>query len=366
MITNFKIYENVNYGKLYTILEDILNDKEDIKIIEKYIDLDFDYKIEYLLDKNQFELQLNEEDLENMVGMENGIIQYIMSLNSQYNGYEHYVEKDELEYVGNYLSGDTLKEIEKLAWHTMIKIDINKEGEILGLLEILGLKGVIDDMLSEIGMEHERAVEETASEVIDNLPFELGYPRYSRSFNLELTFDVGHMMDFIKKNNLEIDNVENFITKLDFDEFSYEITSNSYENLGDFSDLNDSVYNNIENFVSSPDELFPEFVKSDILEMFEKLVDEDYLIDDAYFNYYYSYFDKSYNRQNYTLFQIAKDKNKSILKFFKSYKFQQWYLKDLSINDKVERYKQLANDDIVNPKIVDKYEYLVGGEKYNL
>lgn len=357
MITQFKIYENVSHGKLYPILQGILNDT-DVKEIEKYIDLDFDYKVDYPYNSDtQFELLLNEEDLENLLGISEGTIQYIRQMASDYNDYEHYIEKDELEYVGNYLSGDTLKEIEKLAEFTGIDIDVDKQGEILRLLEELGLNGVIDDMMTEIRMEHERALEDSASDIINSLPFELGYPSYSRSFNTELTFDVGNMIDYIEKYSLEINSIKEFIEKCDWSEFSYEISS--YENLGDFKDLNTEVYNDIQKFTISPDELFPEFIKSDKLDLFKKL------IDDAYFEYRYRYWE-NYKQRDYTLFQIAKVENNSILEFFKSYKFQKWYLKDLDVNDRKDRYLQLVDDKIVNTKIVDEYEYLIGADKFNL
>lgn len=360
MITQFKIYESVNHGKLYPILKGILNgsDISDIKEIENYIDLDFDYKVDYPYNSDtQFELQLNEDDLENLLNISEGAIQYIRQMASDYNDYEHYIDKDELEYVGNYLSVDTLKEIKKLAEFTGIDIDVDKQGEILRLLEDLGLDEVIDNMMSEIRMEHERALEDSASDIINSLPFELGYPSYSSSFNTELTFDVENMINYIEKYNLKVNSIKEFIEKCDWSEFSYEISS--YENLGDFKDLNTEVYNDIQNFTISPDELFPEFIKSDKLDLFKNLIDS------ALFEYKYKYWE-NYDKKDYTLFQIAKAENNSILEFLKSYKFQEWYLKDLDINNKKERYQQLVNDNIIHSKIVDKYEYLVGADKYNL
>jgi len=356
MITKFKIYESVDHGKLYSVLQQISDDKIDIKEIIKYVDLDFDYDVDFPYTPDQFELQFNENSLEDFIGIEEGTIGYIRKLSSSYNEYEHYIEKDELEYVGNYLSGDTLKEIEKLAEFVGIEIDVDKQGEILKLLEELGLEGVMDDMMTEIRMEHERAMENAAGDVVSVMPFEFDFPSRS-DFNCELIFDVGDMINYIEKNKLKVDSVKDFIEQCDWGDFSYEISS--YENLGDFKDLNISVYNNIQNFVISPDELFPEFIKSNNLKMFRKL------IDDAFFEYKYRYWE-TYNQKDYTLFQIAKVENNSILEFFKSYKFQEWYLKDLDINDKKERYQQLVDDNIIHSKIVDKYGYLIASDKYNL
>ena len=362
MITKYKIYESVNNGKLYQILQNMLKTggEDIIREIENYIDIDFKYKIEYPYREEEFELQLDEDDLENLIGMREGTIHYVRQLSSNYSGYEHWIEKDELEYIGRYLSGDTLKEIEKLADLTGIKIDISEQGEILRLLDELTLEDVIETMMTEIRMEHERAIEDTASDVVDSFPFSFDYPVSYSEFNIQLDFDIGHMMDYIEKNKLEVNSVKEFIEECDWGDFSYEIEHQSYENLGDFKDLNTETYNKIENFTSSPDELMPEFIKGDNLTMLKKMINK------AFFDYNYSYWGKGYQRKNYTLFQIAKDKDNSVLEFFKSEKFQRWYLKDLDINVQTERYRQLVDDEINNLKIDDDYEYLIGGENYNL
>lgn len=356
MITNFKIFENINHGKFYKILTKIKNDSDKFDEIENYIGFDFEYKIKdsYSWD---FEIYLNEENLSNVVDVEESVISYVQQMASDYSNYEYYLDADELNYVANFLSKDSLKEIKNLAKYVGFKGDVEEDGVIIELLEYLGLNDLIDDIMNEMRMEHERAVQDTADYVLGSFPFSFGFG--DRNFNLSLEFDIDETLKHIEKYKLKVDNLKEYLEKINFSEISYEVEHDHYENLGDFEDLNVEVYNKVQNYVLFPETLVKEFVLNDDLELLKEHIEDAHFIEK--YDYWYNHKKLSEN-----LFEIANTKNGKILKFFKSYKFQKWFLKDNNIDNNIIRYKQLVENEILHPKIKNEYGYLVGGEKYNL
>ena len=343
------------------VLDYIGLDKDDYEVNTTYYDSRFPTNKAY--NDSELEIILNHRTLENLMNIEENVIQYIQSLVSSYgNNNEYYVDDDELNYVHSYLTGRTFENVKKLAHIFDYQIDPEEEGEIKNFFEYLDLKSVLDDVKNEISMEHERAIEELAKDIIKKLPFEIGYSRDNKK-DLELTFNYQEVIDYIQKYKLKVTTFKEFIEYVDADELDYGIdySDGKYEYLGDFKDVDKKINETCEKYIDNPDEIFPKFIQSDNLELIKKKIDLA-----NFFYRYKTYLD--YDNQDLHLFEIAKHFNKTVLEWFKTYDFQKWFIEEYEhkVVEDVDKYKLLKHSEIIEPKIETEYEYLIDASRYNV
>lgn len=360
MITKFKLFENQEIN-----LKDILSDPNfKTEDIEKYIGLDekmyqikTDYKWKPTYNLDGFSLQVKENKLEKLLKIENGFIGYLLRITSSYGSsdIDYCVDDSELNYIHNYLSGSTLKSIEQLAEIFDYNIDIEKEGDIKKFFEYLGLEGLLDDIKNEISMENERAIEDAAKVLLKSLPFNISCC-YDANFEIELDFEYQEIINYIKKNNLDVKNIKEFVENVDTSDFGYDFEYEmKYDYLGNFEDVNRIVENTIDTYVSSPDYVFPKIIEIDNLELMKDKIEL------ANFTYIYDVHIK-WDRKRLNLFDIAKEYNGEILKWFKSYNFQKFIIDQSN----VVIYNNLIESEIIDPQIEKEYKYLVEIDGYNL
>lgn len=369
-----------HHENLDVILSTINDDNAD-KIID-YIGLkDGEYEIETTYYDNRYpnrvkyngselSILMNHVTLERLMDVEEGTINYIQSLASNYGGnYEYYVDDDELNYIHSYLSGSTINFVKYLAHKFDFQIEPEEEGEIKELFQNLGLENILDEIKNEVSNEHESAIKQLANDVLKKLPFELNYANGNKDF--EIYFNYEEVITYIKKHNLKVKTIKEFIENGDYDEFDYGIdySDGKYDFLGNFEDVDKVVRNTCEQYTDYPDELFSKLIEHNKLELIQKKKD---LAD--FYQRYKAWID--YDRKEHTLFELAKHYKNSVLEWFKTYEFQQWFIEEyIDKDDKQEErdanygstnYKILNNNEIINPMIKDEYEYLVDSEKYNL
>lgn len=354
-----------NYEK---ILDYIGLDKDDYEIKSSYYDRNFPKNV--MFNDSDITILIHSKDIENMMNVEEGIINYLLQISSYYSNYTYEMDDSEYDYIHTYLSGNTLNEVKILAEIFDFEIDPEEEGAILELFLELGLKKDLEDIKSEIQMENERAVEKAAKYIIELLPFSVENSSDSKK-DLELSFSYQEVIDYIKKHNLKVKTFKDLLENIyDSDEFSYEFEYGDlkHDNLGNFEDVNNKVSEICTNYINSPEEIFPKLIFIDNLELIKNKKD---LADFIYeFNVYLDY----ENKNRYTLFELAVKLNNNILQWFKSYEFQKWFIEnDVYGFDKADykdpmttKFKFLELNNITNSKIKDEYDYLIDSEKYNL
>lgn len=299
--------------------------------IEKYIGLkeknyiiqtEWNYKEHKyvpIYDDISLTIYTKESILEELMNIEQGVIGYFFGIINPYSNWEYYVDDGELNYIGRNLTDENIEKVKKLGEMFDIKLKFDeygvKEGEIYNLFEELGLKKEIQELKYDIESEYEDTIKIEAKKIIKELPFEIS-SCYKDDFNLEITFSYESIIEYIKKNNLkDIKTIKDFLKNVSSD-LSYEIDSSAYENLGDFEDLNRNFEYCVENYIDSPDDVFPRLIIIDNLDLFKKKIDL------ARFDYVYDAQKINWNLKNrMNLFQLAKHYNNSICSWFNSEKF---------------------------------------------
>jgi hypothetical protein len=290
---------------------------------------------------------MKEERLCELMDVENDIFSWFLQFTG-YNNYENYVDDQEMDYLQNYLSDENLDKIKELSKIFDYTIDVEQEGEIREFFQNLGLKDNLDDFKYEISAENEEAIKIATNKILKSLPF--GIDTHNGNFDIELTFDYNDIIEYMKKNNMNVKTVEEFLENLsESSEFSYEI---EYECLSDYTDgykdLKNEVDNVVEKYIDSPDDIFPKLIEVDNLELFKNKINL------AFFGYEYEYYYKS-NRNRGDLFDIAKAYNGKILEWFTTDEFK-------------NKVKNSVTKDYYNElvKKIDDYETLTVSQKYNL
>jgi len=311
--------------------EDIVNyigldEKEYITKSSSY----YRYEPEY--DKDKLIIFMKSRKLEDLMELEEGIINHLLSFGSYGNSQDYYVDDDELDYIYSYLSEETLNKIKEFSKLFNYEIDPGEENEIHKLFNYLGLKSELDDFKMEIAMENERAIDKAARALIKSLPFELSF-EHTGDFDIELVFDYESIIEYMKKHNMNVKTIKEFLENIyEASDLSYEFEEDKYKFMGDFEDLKKEVNNVINDYMISPDDIFPKLIEVDNLEAFKENFDK------AEFNYDYDV-RIDYDNKKLDLFNLARFYKGEILQWFVSPEFEN-RLKEEKSEDDFENYEQ--------------------------
>lgn len=314
--------------------EDILNyigleEDKDYIIENKY---DWEKKEYYPKYNNDgITLLLKSKKLEKLMNLENGIISELTKFLSQYNQQDYYVDDDELNYLNNYTTKEINEKIKKLGIKFGYSINPEKEGEIYKLFLYLSLKSELDDIKNSIATEHEKAIKETAIEILESVPFKIDN-NYSGDFDLELEFEYSVMIEYMKKHKLDVKTIKEFLENIyESDNFNYEYQEGHYNNIENYDDAVKDIERYVDKYLENPDEIFPILIKHDNLDVFKKNVKL------AYFSYEYDRI--YYYSEGSNLFQLAKKKDGKILQWFNSKEFEDYIKKNGDDGDKDAYYE---------------------------
>jgi len=378
----FKQLKQAEYLKNNPVKESLENDEENLisilsspdfeaEDIEKYIGLDENtYKIpreygssgSYEYDKNNLTLVVNSRNIEELANIEVGTIPYFLQITSPYSSYEYTMEDDELEYINSYLSDELIEKFNKLGKIFSYKIDASEQGEINKMLEYFCLYKELKDIKSKIEIANEKAITSAANKILKELPYKIDSKYTSKDLDLELNFHYPDIIEYMKEHKMNVKTIKEFIENVNYNDLNFEF---EYEKKYDFlneenayESLRTEVEGMLDNFIDSPEYLFPRLIEGNNIKLFKKKLKL------AEFIYNYD-IRIDYKNERMDLFEIAKHYNNDILKWFKTYIFQKTIL-DRDANESIIIYKLLKEHDIVDPKIEKEYEYLIAGEKYNL
>lgn len=321
-IRNNPVNENIKNSKnLIEVLEsedfkpeDILNYMgiKNFKVEQSYNYQTHKYEPDY--DINNISFYMRTGDLEDIMNLERGTINYIFAWESPYSNQEYYIDDDELNYLINYLSDEVIKNIEKLAEIFDYNIDSNKEGELYDFFNYLGLKNELRDFKYEIQSANEIAIRNVARDIIKKLPFKLDQ-KNSEGYDLLISINYDTIIKYMKEYNIQVETIKDFLKNVD-SEFSYDIEYDELKNeYLDYNDLIREVDNVVDKYLNSPDDIFIKLIEIDNLELFKKKVDL------ANFEWMYDV-NINYNRVRCNLFQLAKEYNKKILDWLNSEEFE--------------------------------------------
>jgi hypothetical protein len=352
------IIDEDNYKK---VLDYIGIDSNDYEINTTWYNRDFpDGK---MYNDSELHILISNSDLEGIIGVQEGSINYVQGWDSDFGNREYYVDDDELNYIHHYLNDETFAKIIELAKLFDYEIDPEEENEIYEFFDYLGLKSLMKDITNEISMENERAITKVAREALKKLPFDIGYSRDDKK-DLEITFNYQEVINYIKKYNLKVKTFKELLENIyDTDDLSLEIeySDSKHEYLGDFEDIRKGLNNACDQYIDNPDEIFPKLIEVDNIELIQSKKELA--------NFFYNYKGYiEYENVEWRLFQYAKHFNKKTLEWFKTYNFQKWFIEDYEneLAKNVDKYKLLKLSEIIDPKIETEYEYLIDVERYNI
>lgn len=353
---SFKTIKQAQYLKDNPVKENVDNEEKNLisvlespdfqpEDIQNYIGLDekeyklksdsYSYNPEYY--KDNITIFMKSDKLEDLMDVDNGVISHMLSFDNQYNNYEYYVEDNELNYLERYLTPELTIKIKELAKLFKFKLKLEgdgniEDGETRKLYDYLGLKDKLEDFKNEISYENERAVKATAKDLIKSLPFDLSH-EYSGGFDLELIFEYDTMIEYMKKHNLNVKTISEFLENIsESNELSYEFEYDHYSNLGDFNDLKKEIDNALDDYISSPDGIFPKLIAIDNLEAIQNNFEH------AVFNWNYDVWIND-DRKKLDLFRLAKEYSGEILKWFTSREFEK-KIKEEASAEEIENYEQ--------------------------
>jgi len=291
----------------------------------------------------------NSSILEKLMDIEGGIIYYLLQFSASYNNYEYDVEDDELNYINNYLSDDIINKIKKLSDIFSYKLDLEEGEEIRKFFEYLGLNDELENFKTEISYENERGVSKAANALLESLPFNVN-TEYKDDFNLELYFEYDTIIEYMKKHNMKVENIKDFLENIyEASDFSYDFEYEmKQEYMGDFEDLKKEIDKVVQKYIDSPDDIFPKLIECDNLELFRNKFEL------SIFDYSYSYWNNGKRKQG-DLFDMARDYNGKILQWYSTAEFKE------KVKEKVD---SVYYDELI--KKIEDYEALEMSKKYNL
>lgn len=282
--------------------------------------------------KHGIDILVKDKDIEDLMGIENGVIMHMVTLDSYWNNYEYYIDDEELDYLGGYLTDEISKKVLQFSKLFKTEIEPEEEGEIKKLFLALGLKDDLDNFAGEMSMENEKAVKKTSEEIINSLPYDIDNVYDKGKFNLKLDFHYENIIEYIKENNIEdeVNTISDFIENVtENDELTYEFEYQHHQHLGDFGDLKNEIERIVEGYINAPHEVIPKIINVDNLDMFKKNIDL------AIFSFEYGY---GWSEKE-NLFQIAKKIDGNILQYMKTSEFDE-IMKKIG-GDDLEAYRDL-------------------------
>jgi len=325
--------------------------------IENYIGVDKNKceLIDYSIDEDGFTLNIRNSELEKLMQIERGFIEYLLQITGYGDNVSHEVEYDELNYLCDFLSDELKKKILELAElfeYDVDDVDIDEHGTIKDIFEYLCLNDELDDFKREIEMEHERAIKKSGYSLLKKLPFKLNYEGTNI---LELVFKFSDIIKYINDHELDIKNIKELLENIyDASDFNYDFESEGKFDYLLYDNLESSVKNVVDKYILSPDEMFPKIIKHDDIDLFKKCIEL------ADFTKKYDIWIE-YNKFSSNLFEIAKAYNGEILKSIRISKNQ-----EKIINRNVKVYQGLIDSELITPEVEKKYRYLIKKDSYRL
>lgn len=284
---------------------------------KKYIDVDVDYFKDLEYDKiyEEIILTMDKDCFENMFNIDIAYLSVFIDLNSNYPNYEYEVGD---EYF-NYFNDENIKTYNKI----LKLFNIDEHNYYFSLLCSISKKSrlMLTNIDSEITYSYNKATIEDADKLWNELPY------YFDKLNKDI-LKIGVDIDNIKTTIYNLISESQIIVEK-IETFTYEVSLVDSE----FEELN-------ENLKKLLNDLYDYFLnnKKDLLKNLIK-----------------------YDKYEINRFrQLGGD----IEKYLKSFEFQKMFIENG--DDKLKKYIDLKDIEILNPDIKKKYEYLIKIRDFNI
>ena len=306
-------FNNLNLGEklLYNFLY-----KDDSKILDKLINIDMKYEIDFLkygYDYDRISIKFGNDDINDFFDFNEYEITNYVDYNS-HNIPEEYIDTEQLS---NYFDNDKLKKL--------LNIDKDIDNyDILYTLEKTDIDKYLNEIKTNISLTYENAKQKTANDIQLKIPFDISASYTKKRTSIDITIN---LEELDKKETLK-----DYLLK--YQEIladAYNITNNFYdeienEYLDNIPDIVKNVYSNLENNID------------DVL--------------------------KSLDIRKYNIIDIIK-MGGVLLKYIKTEKYQDSILfNGDDLYNMTETYNKLK--EIIHPNIERKFKKLTTKKKFNI
>ncbi len=353
MIKKFYIFEQ----SLFSDLNKNKKDEEKIKTIIGFAEKDYElYLNNNFSYDSDFTLSFKELFLTKFLNLEENILSYASNLNSAYSNNNTYIDDSELDFIDNYLTSENSKKLNLLLNYLDVNIEDQVTSRVFNMLDNLVN---FDQLKDDISEEYDNAISYNADEALEELPFGIRNS-YSAFWDIDLIFHIEKIGEYIDKKKLNVSTIKEFLENVDFSYFCYESIDNRYETNYKFDYVNLNKH-----FEEIIDEILEIIDENDI----EDVVDPNQLKlyfdndEDLVKNKEKDYnFGELFKKIDIDKLYTAKLLGGKFLAWFESYEFQKNYMKEPNL----KKYMKLKNENILNPRIEDEYDYLYMASQYNL
>ena len=303
---------------------------------------DYDWRNGYTpsYSKDGFTILFKIKKLEDLMDIEHGFLNHLMSVVSSYDGVDYDVDDDELDYLDRFVSNEAIEKIKQLAKLFGYKLNLDsdgsiEEGEIYKMFIYLGLKDELDDFKLEISYANERAIKKSGQELIKSVPFDINRI-YGDVFDCELSFDYDTVIEYLEKHKLEVKTIKELLENLtESSDFNYDFDYEGKYEYINYDDLEKEVNDTVDKYIDSPDEIFPKLIQNNNFQTFKRNIKL------ACFNCEYDTWVDG-KRINWNLFQFADHYNEGeIFKWLRSDKFEK-IIRAIGTDSDISNYENFA------------------------
>jgi hypothetical protein len=261
-----KYYSYLKENKQQTLLEvidGVLNKKIEPNILKKYLGDEFMKFDINEIDETEIIIICEDSDVENIMGVEEGVIRYINGI--EYD--EYYVDEDESKYIFNMMNEKTIKLVKEFAKELEYDIILNEEG-VYDFFKYLKLSDIFDEYITSLSIANHDALNRLVyKEITSIVPFEIDYFRKT-----QLIIILEKLKKYIETNDKDFETITEVFKHIGNNvPYSYEI-SYELDDYIDYSDVEKELYDSISKIYDGylTDNFWMNIISKDNITLFKK------------------------------------------------------------------------------------------------
>jgi hypothetical protein len=261
-----KYYSYLKENKQQTLLEvidGVLNKKIEPNILKKYLGDEFMKFDINEIDETEIIIICEDSDVENIMGVEEGVIRYINGIKYD----EYYVDEDKSKYIFNMMNEKTIKLVKEFAKELEYDIILNEEG-VYDFFKYLKLSDIFDEYITSLSIANHEALNRLVyKEITSIVPFEIDYFRKT-----QLIIILEKLKKYIETNDKDFETITEVFKHIGNNvPYSYEI-SYELDDYIDYSDVEKELYDSISIIYNGylTDKFWMNIISKDNITLFKK------------------------------------------------------------------------------------------------